>query len=215
MRRAMLGYYGFSTKNVTVIHNGISIPDDVSRRFGRRMVVGSAGRLFPVKNFSLLVDIAHLVITQSDVLDFVLAGDGPQRPVLEEKIRSHGLQERFRLLGHQDDMDVFYRSLDVYINTSVHEGISMSVLEAMSYGLPVVAANVGGFPEIVQNGEQGFLIEGHNKNAYVDRILQLITNQDLRLKMAKSARERVADCFSQEAMARKYCKLYQGVIRGK
>ena len=215
MRQLLAGSYGFSPKDIAVIHNGISIPENISHRPRQRVVVGSAGRLFPVKDFSLLVDIAHLVITQSNVVDFVLAGDGPQYTMLEEKIRSHGLQERFRLLGHQSDMDAFYRSLDVYISTSVHEGIPMSVLEAMSYSLPVIAANVDSFSEIMQNGEQGFLIWGHNKNAYVDRILQLILNQDLRLKMGKFARERVVDCFSQEAMARQYCELYQEILGGK
>ena len=84
----------------------------------------------------------------------------------------------------------------------------MSVLEAMSYGLPVVAAKVGGFPEIVQNGEQGFLVDVRNKNAYVDRVLELILNQDLRLKMAKSARKKIVDYFSQKTMAEKYYQLY-------
>jgi glycosyltransferase involved in cell wall biosynthesis len=208
MRQLLVGSYGFSFKNITVIHNGIFIPKDISHRKGLRVFIGSAGRFFPVKDFSLFVDLAHSLVRQNDTVDFVLAGDGPQHIILEEKIRSLGLQERFRILGHQDDMDAFYRSLDIYINTSVHEGIPMSVLEAMSHGLPVVAANVGGFSEIVQDGEQGFLIVERNKNVYVDRVLELILNQDLRLKMAKSARDRVVDCFSRKVMAEKYYQLY-------
>ena len=208
MRQLLFGSYGFSSKDIAVIHNGISIPKNISHRNGQRVVIGSAGRLFPVKDFSLFVDLAHFLVMQIGTVDFVLAGDGPQHAMLEEKIKSYGLQERFRILGHQDDMDAFYRNLDLYINTSIHEGIPMSVLEAMSYGLPVVAAKVGGFPEIVQNGEQGFLVDVRNKNAYVDRVLELILNQDLRLKMAKSARKKIVDYFSQKTMAEKYYQLY-------
>jgi len=215
MRQLLSGSYGFSSKDMAVIHNGISIPKNISHRKGKRVVIGSAGRLFPVKDFSLFVDLARFLVTQSDAVDFVLAGDGPQHAMLEEKIKSYGLQERFRILGRQDDMDAFYRNLDVYINTSVHEGIPMSVLEAMSYGLPVVAAKVGGFPEIVQNGEQGFLVDVRNKNAYVDHILELILNPGLRLTMAKSARKRVVDYFSQKTMAEKYYQLYGKLLSGE
>ena len=213
MQQALVGSYGFSAKDVSVIHNGISIPDDVSRRFGRRVVVGSAGRIFPVKDFSLMVDIAHSVVSQSDNVDFVLAGDGPQRSTLEEKIRAYGLQDHFRLVGHQDDMDIFFRSLDVYINTSVHEGIPMSVLEAMSYGLPVVVPKVGGFPEIVEDGVSGYLVGGRNPEIFADKILALL-QPDVRELMSRLSRQRVKESFSREAMARQYYEVYREVIDG-
>ncbi|MBN4065321.1 glycosyltransferase family 4 protein [Desulfocapsa sp. AH-315-G09] len=213
MRLLLIGSYGFSKNNVAVIHNGISIPKDSSRRSAERLVVGSAGRLFPVKDFTLFVDVANLVVAQNDMVDFVIAGDGPQRIMLEDMVRSNGLQEHFRFLGHQGDMDAFYRSLDVYINTSVHEGIPMSVLEAMSYGLPVVVPEVGGFPEIVKDGEQGFLIKGRQKKEYADRVLELVVNSELRLQMATSARKRVVDFFSRDAMAQAYFDVYSRVRR--
>ena len=107
----------------------------------------------------------------------------------------------------------FYKNLDVYVNTSIHEGIPMSVLEAMSYGLPVVAANVGGLPEIIKNGVNGFLIEGNNKNIYINHLLELINNQDLRLVMAKYARDRVSKYFSLKVMADNYYQLYRRLMR--
>ena len=65
--------------------------------------------------------------------------------MLEERVDRHGLRERFRFLGHQEDMTAFYKGLGLYINTSIHEGIPMSVLEAMSHGVPVVATQGGRF----------------------------------------------------------------------
>ncbi len=213
MRQLLLGSYGFSQENVTVIHNGITIPEKSSHRTDQRLVIGTAGRLFPVKDFALLVEIANLVVVDSDMVDFVIAGDGPQYKMIEEKVKSYGLQEYFKLLGHQDNMDAFYNSLDVYVNTSVHEGIPMSVLEAMSHGLPVVVPKVGGFPEIVQEGQQGFLIDGRRKEDYSDRILDLVVDSELRLKMATSARQKVVDYFSRNAMALAYFDVYSAVSR--
>jgi len=211
MQRALVGLYGFSSKNLTVIHNGVGIPDSVIRTPQMRVIVGSAGRLFSVKDFSLLVDVADYVISQSKVIDFVLAGDGPERSLLEDKVRYYGIQDRFTFLGHVDDMDVLYRSLDVYINTSGHEGIPMSVLEAMSYGLPVVVPEVGGFPEIVENENSGFLVEGRDPSHFAGRILRLL-QFDRRYSMGRAARQRVMDCFSREFMAQAYYQLYKDII---
>lgn len=211
MQRALVGSYGFSAKDVIVIHNGVGIPKDVIRCSKGCVVVGSAGRLFPVKDFSLLVDIAHHVILQSDVIYFILAGDGPERTLLEEKVREYGLQDRFTFSGHVDDMDGFYRSLDIYINTSIHEGMPMSVLEAMSHGLPAVVPKVGGFPEIVKEDVSGFLIEGRDPLLFAEKILYLLQS-DRRCAMSVAARKRVEDHFSREVMARKYFQLYRKLI---
>ena len=211
MQKLLVGSYGFASKDITVIHNGISIPKDISHRKGKRLVIGSAGRLFPVKDFLLFVDIAHLLVTQSDTVYFILAGEGPQHAILEEKIRSYGLQERFRLLGDLEDMDAFYRNLDVYINTSVHEGIPMSVLEAMGHGLPVVVPHVGGFSEIFADGECGYLVAERDVALFAKKILDLV-DLEQRKKMGESARKRVEQLFSQNAMAEKYYQLYDKLL---
>ncbi|KAB2889090.1 MAG: glycosyltransferase family 4 protein [Desulfobulbaceae bacterium] len=208
MRRNMVHSYGFTEDNVTVIHNGISIPERVGSRNGERLIVGSAGRFFPVKDFSLLVDIARLVITCNDSVDFVIAGDGPLFNELKEKITRFELQDRFHLRGHQEDMAAFYQGLDVYINTSVHEGLPMSVLEALAYRLPVIAPKVGGFPEVIEEGKNGFLVHGRDPQMFADRIFELL-NPDVRESMSVAARERALQCFSREAMARQYHLLYE------
>ena len=211
MHRSLVGRYGFSKENTVVVHNGITVPKLVICRPKGRVVVGSAGRLFPVKDFSLLVDIARLVVHQNNDIDFVLAGEGPDRTILEEKVNKHGLASRFRFLGQQDDMDAFYNGLDLYINTSVHEGIPMSVIEAMSYGLPVVAPNVGGFPEIIENRLNGFLVENRDPAMFARCILQLFDDK-LRSAMGQASREKVIVSFSREAMTLSYYELYSELI---
>ena len=212
MRHSLVGSYGFTDKRVAVIYNGISPPATTIQHTQKRMTIGSAGRLFPVKAFSLFVEIAKQVVAQNDTVDFVLAGDGPERLMLEKKVKKNGLQERFRFLGHQDDMEAFYKSLDVYLNTSVHEGIPMSVLEAMSHGLPVVVPRVGGFPEIVEEGISGYLIDDRNSSVFSDRCVELLSDPEKRKQMAQTTRQRVIDHFSRNAMTAQYCKLYQKLL---
>ena len=207
MRRSLVGRYGFTEKDVIVIHNGIRIPERVIFTPGNRLVVGSAGRLFPVKDFSLFVDVARVVVQQSEHIDFALAGDGPELNMLREKVKSHGMAERFKFLGHQEDMASFYKGLGVYINTSEHEGIPMSVLEAMSHGLPIVAPRVGGFPEILDPGVHGFLVEDRNPDKFAQYILHL-SNLEERRKMGQAARERAINAFSQETMVQRYLQLF-------
>ncbi len=214
MRSTLVESHGFATGKTITIHNGIQSPDVKTRVAGDRLKVGSAGRLSPVKNYSLMVEIANLAIQSGVVVDFVLAGDGPEFDRLNHRVSEHGLQDRFKFLGFLADMDHFYGTLDVYINTSLHEGIPMSVLEAMSYQLPVLAPNVGGFREILEDGVSGFLVEDHAASGFVDRIRELLVD-GRRKGMARAARQRVEERFSCSAMAENYYRTYLELVELK
>ena len=208
MQQNLMSSYGFRPEHLTVIPNGISVPDGNLSEKNQRIIIGSAGRLFPVKGYELLVEIAARVVQELNEADFVLAGDGPQRADLEKAIARRGLQQRFKLLGHVDDIASFYRGLDVYINTSVHEGMPMSILEAMGHGLPVIVPKVGGFPEIVENDRQGYLIAERSPQAFADCCLRLCRDQKHRADLATRARQRVKIFFTVKEMAQKYYRLY-------
>jgi len=96
----------------------------------------------------------------------------------------------------------------LFLNTSLHEGIPLSVLEAMSCGLPVVAPRVGGIPEIIENGRHGFLVDGRTPEDFAWQCLELLRNEDVRKKFGSSAAERFIDQFSSVRMAASYLKLY-------
>ncbi|BHH86277.1 glycosyl transferase [Desulforhopalus sp. 52FAK] len=212
MRQCLIDSYGFASGGINTIYNGVCLPKSVIKNTSKRLTIGSAGRLYPVKGFELLVDIAKLLAAKTDGIDFVLAGDGPEDSMLKEKVRKAGLQDRFLFLGHIDDMDSFYKKLDIYISTSVHEGIPMSVLEAMSHGLPAVVPMVGGFPEIVQDGISGYLISKRDPEEFAARCLMLLACAEDREQIAGAARQRVIDCFSREAMVTQYYNLYRKVL---
>ncbi len=199
---------GFCTERVAVIHNGIEIPPTVhTKAAGGPFVIGSSGRLFPIKDYPLMIRIAQEMAPGSEIF-FALAGDGPEMGALEEAIDECGLAGRFFLKGHLEDMDSFYRGLDLYLNTSVHEGIPMTILEAMTHGLPVVAPMVGGIGEIIDDGVEGFLIPNREPKAFAEKCL-LLQDPELRHRMGRAARVKVERVFSAEQMARKYYQLYR------
>jgi len=216
VRNFLVEHHAFREDSVEAIHNGIEIPDAaLSKAKTGTFVIGSSGRLFPVKDYPLMVEVARSIAsTNAQDVCFELAGEGPERPVLESMVQRYSLQERFILKGHQDDMDTFYRGIDLYLNTSVHEGIPMTILEALARGIPIIAPAVGGINEIITNGVEGFLIDSRNPDAFAEKCLLLRENKELREKMSRAARSRVESVFSAEKMAEKYYRLYRSTVPG-
>jgi glycosyltransferase involved in cell wall biosynthesis len=112
-------------------------------------------------------------------------------------------------LAPRPDPFDYYRSLDLYLNTSVHEGLPLSVIEAMACGKPVVSAAVGGIPEIVADGEDGFLVEGRDPERFAEQCRALIRDAPLRRSMGEHAAASVHSSLSAEAMAQAYRRLYE------
>jgi glycosyltransferase involved in cell wall biosynthesis len=212
IRNVLASRFRFREERLEVIHNGIELPPCPSDFEGKAkpFVIGSSGRLFPVKDYPLMVEIARAVAaTGADDIRFELAGDGPGMPALQSLVQGYGLRARFTLKGHQDDMGSFYRGLDVYLNTSVHEGIPMTILEALAHGVPVIAPAVGGIVEIINDGKEGFLIDSRMPSHFVEKCLFLRNNPEERMGMARAARERAERSFSADKMAEGYYRLYR------
>jgi glycosyltransferase involved in cell wall biosynthesis len=173
--------------------------------------IGSAGRLFPVKNYSLMVDIANTCRLMADKVQFTLAGEGPEQNKLQHMVKYNNLEEHFEFAGHIENMENFYHELDIYINTSIHEGISISVLEAMSHGLPVIVPDVGGMREIVDDGVNGYLIPSRNPLEFAEKCILLFNNKKLYDDFSVAARKKIENKFSVRHMTEEYLKLYHNV----
>jgi len=213
IRDAFLTRHRFHPERVRVVHNGIVLPVLRAREPAHRpIVIGSAGRFFPVKDYPLMVDVARELLREYPDARFELAGDGPDRGKIESRVRRYGLEDRFALCGFQEEMSGFYRNLDLYLCTSIHEGIPMSVLEAMAHGIPVVAPDVGGFREIVRDGIEGFLVRARTSEGFGRKCLELIRDRAWLEAMGKAARERVADGFTVDRMTRNYLDIYRDLL---
>jgi glycosyltransferase involved in cell wall biosynthesis len=206
--------YGFQEKRVQVIRNGIVVPDTPRDSTAKDdFVIGSAGRFFPVKGYPFMIEVAREVITKNNKFRFELAGEGPMLGDIQGLIQKYGLEEHFVLRGFLYDMSIFYQGLDVYLNTSLHEGIPMSVLEAMACRIPTIAPKVGGLREIVTDGVDGYLLNARNPKDFADRCLSLYENETLRQKMAHAAREKIIREFSIQWMVENYTDIYMQIIR--
>lgn len=215
IRGGLVSKYGFSDSRLAVIHNGIDPPSLKSARPKNNILIGSAGRLFPVKDYALMIEIANYICKVRKNVTFKIAGDGPQRDILEEQITTKGLEKCFTLQGFTENMKGFYHSLDIYLNSSVHEGIPLTVLEAMAHGIPVVAPKVGGLPEIINDDVEGFLIGSRKAEDFGKKCLELTDNSRLRLKMGQAARMKVVENFSNKNMAEKYYRIYNQLSERK
>jgi len=213
LRKTMARSFGMTRGKACVVYNGVAFSGILpSRTEGRIVTIGSAGRFYPVKDFALMIEVARAVSRRLPEVRFRLAGDGPLREELQDRAEACGLKDRFVFSGHVTDMPAFYRAIDIYLNTSVHEGIPMSILEAMAAGVPVVAPDVGGIGEIITHGRDGYLISTRDPEAFARCLVPLCESWDLRRQVAEQAAVTVRDRFSAEAMADRYFQLYEGLM---
>jgi glycosyltransferase involved in cell wall biosynthesis len=221
---------GIDAKKVHVIRNAARLrafdtidPDGQTRlrslAGGDGPIVLAAGRLSPEKGFSVLVDAAKRVHSRVPNARFVLFGQGAERPRLESQIARLGLAGVFRLAGYCNDLDALIPWADVIALPSFTEGLPNVALEAGAAGVPVVATSVGGTPEVVLDGETGYLVSAGDDAALSDRIVDLIANREKARLFGAAAVRRMAGEFSFEAQARAYEALFAELagkaIRGR
>jgi glycosyltransferase involved in cell wall biosynthesis len=210
MKRTLVGRYGFPEQLVRVIHNGSRFPGVTASTTTRHGVfhVGSVGRLVPIKGFELFLEVAAAVRRQIPAVRFSILGDGSLREELKRRAAVLGLADCLEFVAPREDPGEYYRSLDLYLATSVHEGLPLSIVEAMGWGKPIVSAAVGGIPEIVRHGEQGFLVEGRDPERFARWCVALMRDDGLRYAMGERAQAWARARLSTEAMASAYRRLY-------
>lgn len=214
MKRWFLKNYPKISPRISAIHNGISITESASPvRSFNHFIIGTAGRLFPIKDYPTMVKIAAIIANKIPQIKFQIAGEGPEKNEILKQITRHGLEKKFNLIGFRSNIQSFYKEIHIFINTSLHEGIPMSILEAQALGLPVVAFNVGGLSEIIENGINGFLVNERNFQLFAEYCVQLFSDQNLYQKMSVAAKEKIRTEFSNEKMSLAYYKLYCKVLR--
>jgi glycosyltransferase involved in cell wall biosynthesis len=211
MKGTLVRRYGFREPRVRVIRNGGRFPAPVPLRAPDLSMfhIGTVGRLVPIKGLDLFLEVAAAVRRSVPTVRFSILGDGPLRDELGRHAVRLGIADCVEFLNPRPDPFGYYQSLDVYLNTSIHEGLPLSVVEAMACGKPVVSAAVGGIPEIVAHGEHGFLVEGRDPARFAERCLTLIQDNRLCRSLGQRAAEAARSSLSAEAMTRQYRGLYE------
>jgi glycosyltransferase involved in cell wall biosynthesis len=175
-------------------------------------IVVSAGRLSPEKGFGILVEAAAIVARSDPGAGFIHFGDGPLRETIRRRIQAIGLEHRFILAGFHDDLDRFLPHCDLSVLPSFTEGLPTVVLESYAAGVPVVATAVGGTPEVVADGVDGYLVPPGDPIALARRVLDLLRADEKRRQMGMVGRQRIRAEFTFEARARRFLEVCEEVV---
>jgi glycosyltransferase involved in cell wall biosynthesis len=209
---------GFPARRIRVIYNGIdpgARPAGTERQAAREalgiprdaFVVGTAGRLDPVKNLTALLQALQVLRDQVKRATAVIVGDGPERAALEATAAALGVSDSVLFTGYRADVRGLMAAFDVYVNCSNYEGVSLTILEAMAAALPVVAAPVGGNPEVVVDRETGYLISAEPRSM-AGALARLAFDARLRRTLGDAGRWRVVRQFSMARMLDEYASIY-------
>ena len=200
-------------REVSVIPNGISLEKfKVSSRYKKESTrtVIFVGRLHPVKGIQYLIEAMTIVHQKMPDTKLIIVGDGAERSRLEKHVKELDLNDCIQFAGKvpQERIPEFMHQADIFVLPSLSEGFPSVLLEAMASGLPVIATSVGGIPELIDEGINGFLVNIKRPDEIADRILTLMQNDDIRKEMSANNREK-AELFTWDMVADKVEMIYR------
>lgn len=216
-------YEGMDFERINVVYNGAKPTDRMGEgqiktlreQFGfkeHEMVVGTVGRLDPIKNLPLFIRGFKRIKAEVPDLRGIIIGDGPLFSDIAEMLRSLGLEKDIVLTGYRSDAAALMNLMDIFILVSFSEGTSMALLESMSLGIPSIVTDVGGNPEIVTNGETGWVIPSDDQNAFEKALHGTLLDVEKRSRMGTAAQRLFWDRFTFTRMIEQYCTIYDELM---
>ncbi|GAB5519994.1 MAG: N-acetyl-alpha-D-glucosaminyl L-malate synthase BshA [Rhodothermales bacterium] len=166
----------------------------------------------PVKRATEVVEVFHRLREEGHAIKLLLVGDGPDRPAAERMARDLGVYADVRFLGKQEPVEEILNIADIFLMPSGSESFGLAALEAMACGVPVVATNIGGIPELVLDGETGFLFELGDLDGFAEKTRRLLTDEALHTRMADASFERAHSEFTRDAIVSQYEAYYEYVL---
>lgn len=218
---------GISNDNVQTIYNGIEtgvfrsnqeVRDQTRRELkitGEQLVIGAIGNLYPIKGHTYLVQAAATISKEIPNAVVLIAGRGQLLEKLQIEASQLGVEERIKFLGYREDVPALLQAVDIFVLPSLSEGLPLSALEAMAAGKPVVATQVGGIPEVVINGETGFLVAAENDGALAEKLICLLKDPCLAQQLGASGIQRVEERFTLDRMVEKYEEIYGEALQAR
>jgi glycosyltransferase involved in cell wall biosynthesis len=204
-----------------VVPNGVPLPDAdeggqvrAARRAelgldDSRLVIGTVGRVVEAKDYPTLLKALVLAVEREPRLHWLQVGDGPDLPALREMAAGLGVADHVTFAGRRSDITDLLRSMDLWVMSSVREGLPVSLLEAMAARRPIVATSVGGIPDAVAHGESALLVPPGDPEALVEAILRLAGDRILAERLVENAHARVVGHYSIDAVAATITGIYR------
>ncbi|PJE58191.1 MAG: hypothetical protein COU81_02160 [Candidatus Portnoybacteria bacterium CG10_big_fil_rev_8_21_14_0_10_36_7] len=206
-----------SPEKLVAIHNGLNqnslcflkkdealkklLPESIYKQNNK--IVGTIANLYKNKGLDYLIKSAQ----ETQGVIFIVIGEGAERTSLERLIKDHNLTNKFLLVGSKNNASSYLKALDIFVLPSLKEGMPWVILEAMTAGLTIIATNVGGLPEMIENDKTGILVEPADNQALTTKINYLIQNPLTAQKMSELAKEKIKE-FSLEKMVAETEKLF-------
>lgn len=221
-KRALTEFEFIAENKISVIYNGIVglQPRDTTYQIRQELglsektlLLGTVARLDPIKNHTMMLNAFNKVLEAGIDAKLVIVGDGDERANLESTIESLALKDKVILTGYITDPTAYLEAMDIYLLSSLSEGTSMTLLEAMSLYRPCVVTDAGGNPEIIEHGYNGLVTPNDDAQAYATAIITLCENADLRSEMGKAARKRFEERFSTASMTKSFEALYASLLQ--
>ncbi len=204
--------YGF---NSFIVYNGIELPSITSsnqERTQHQIIIGTIARLNQAKGLRYLIESARRVKLKKPSAKFLIIGGGELYSSLREAIERKGLENYVKLEGEQINTERYFRLFDIFVLPSLYEGLGNVLLEAMSYGIPVIGTNVSGINEIIKNSENGLLIEPKSSEAITEAIVRLIEKPILRQRLGQRGRKTVERVFTIERTVNRLESIFAQIL---
>jgi glycosyltransferase involved in cell wall biosynthesis len=198
--------------------NGGTLPGTFRRELGlngAERLIGIVGRIFPIKNHRLFLDAAALVAEREPTVRFVIVGDGVLRIEMERHARELGIGHQVVFTGWRRDLPHIYADLDVLAVTSNNEGTPVSAIEAMAAGCPVVATRVGGLPDLIREGQTGYLVPPGDAPAVASALLRVLCKPETARRMGEAARMVARERFAAQRLIADMERLYLELLERK
>lgn len=213
----------YSPDKIRTVHNAIDLKDIVASRSEKEIreelgfapediLIGSVGRMVPVKGFELLIEAADKIIKEIPEASFILAGDGPQLEELIQIAKEKGIGEKFAFLGFRDDPLNVINILDIFVISSYHEGLPTVVLEAMALDKAVVATNVGGVSEIIDDTVSGLLVPPGDSEVLAGACLKLLDDPQFKANIENNAKAVIEREYRSEVQGKRILSLYEKIV---
>jgi glycosyltransferase involved in cell wall biosynthesis len=211
----------------SVIRLGIPLEDrledptadlDFRRLYGippTAFVIGWVGRMTGVKDTGAVLEIVRTTRERGVDAVVCMVGDGPDRERLEQLAHDLGIARSSYFVGYQSDVAGYYRLFDAFVLPSVNEGTPVSAIEALASGTPVVANRVGGVPDVVTDGVDGFLVEPGDVEAAADRLAELAADPELGARLGESGRREMFERYSVSRLVDDVDRLYRALLSAK
>lgn len=205
--------FSFPKEKIRLVYNHSTIGKlDYIPRDHQKVRVGYLGRVIGLKRVNYLIDLAKAFIAagQKD-FEIHVVGDGDQFQTLQESIALNSLDDHFVLHGFQTDVNSFYKTFDFFVNPSEEECLSIAMIDAGMYGLPIVAFDVGGNNEIIKHKETGYVV--NSLQDFIEACNRLTVDKDLRIAMGKESQKHCYKLFSEPVHKKELSQLYKDLLK--